>query len=390
MTENKTVLFRGPALTQSGYGVHSRQVIKWLLSRQNVELHVQALPWGETPWIIDANAYDGLIGKILSATGPLNKKADITFQLQLPNEWDASLGNFNVGITAGVETDKSNPEWIDACNKMDHIIVPSEHTKKSLMAAGTLIKPVSVIPESFCDAIIKENHDPNVRTPTFKTAFNFLIFGQLTGTSVDNDRKNTFNTIKWLCEKFKDDQDVGIVLKTNAGRNTKIDRLFVKNSMKQLLTAVRSSKFPRFYLLHGDMSDEEVVAMLRYPTIKGLVTLTRGEGFGLPILEAAACDLPVIATSWSGHTDFMKLGKYTEIDYQLKPVPQSRIDGKIFMPGSRWAETDEEDFKKRIQKFRDSSVVPKEWAKDLGKIIREKYSFDSIYKQYDDQFGNVL
>jgi hypothetical protein len=385
----KTVLLRGPVLTQSGYGVHCRQLAKWLFSRPNLKVHCQLLPWGDTPWIIDSNACDGLIGEVMQRSSNISSQYDVTVQLQLPNEWDASLGKHNIGVTAGVETDKCNPAWVDACNKMNHVIVPSLHVKNNLSSHGNLNTKTSIVPESFSDSCLKES----TALPTlqdFSTSFNFLIFGQITGNNQHNDRKNTFFTLKWLLEEFKDDTDVGIVLKTNAGRNTLIDKNNVKNILKQVVNEVRTKNGPPVHLLHGEMSDDEVAALYRHPQIKALVALTRGEGYGLPILEAAASGLPVIATGWSGHMDFLSLGKFINVYYQLNEVHPSRVDDRIFMKGSRWANPSEDDFKKRARKFKESSATPKEWAKNLQNTLQTTHSYASISKQYTELLQDVL
>jgi len=377
----KTVLLRGPSLTQSGYGVHARQLAKWLLSRPDLDVKFGTLPWGDTPWLIDAELHGGLVGQIMQRSVPFDTKADVTVQLQLPNEWDPTLAPINIGITAGVETDRCNPEWVAACNKMTAVVVPSQHTKACLTNSGTVTRPLYVIPEAYSTAI---SEPPIDLALDFDTPFNFLVFGQLTGANAESDRKNIFYTIKWLCETFKDDAEVGIILKTNVGKNSLIDRGLTKN----LLTGVinesrRGNKFPKAYLLHGDMTDGEVAALYKHPKVKALVTLTRGEGYGLPILEAAASGLPVIATGWSGHLDFMKHGKYVSIYYQLAEVHASRIDNKIFVKGARWANASEEDVKKRVLKFRQSPTIPKQWATELAPVLLEKYSLSAICKQYD-------
>lgn len=385
----KTVVLKGPVLTQSGYGVHSRQVARWLLQRGDVDVKFIATPWGDTPWIVNQASHGGLAGQIMqrSVSPEAAVGCDVSLQLQLPNEWDTRLSRVNVGITAAVETDRCNPEWVTACNAMHSVIVPSQHVKQCLANTGNITKPIIVIPESYSDACTA----PELPTlPDFSTPFNFLIFGQLTGNNPNSDRKNTFYTIKWLCEAFKDDKDVGIVIKTNAGRNSRIDRNMVTNLLKQLLSEVRKGPYPKFTLLHGDMSDEEVASLYRHKQVKALVALTRGEGYGLPILEAAASGLPIIATGWSGHMDFLKHGKFISVYYQLGEVHPSRVDNKIFIKGSRWANPSEEDFKKRALKFRESSSTPKEWALDLQKKITETYNFEKVALAYDAALREVI
>jgi len=192
-----------------------------------------------------------------------------------------------------------------------------------------------VIPESFYDCIEKS---PDPIDLDFSTSFNFLIFGQLTGFNPENDRKNIFYTIKWLCETFKDDEDVGIVIKTNSGKNTRIDRENTAQLLKKLLGEVRLGPLPRVHFLHGTFSQQEIASIYQHSKIKALVSLTRGEGFGLPLLEAAASGLPIIATNWSGHKDFLDHGQFLDVKYQLEEIHESRIDNHIFRKGARWAQ----------------------------------------------------
>jgi glycosyltransferase involved in cell wall biosynthesis len=329
----------------------------------------------------------GLIGEIMKRTVDGNFRADVSLQLQLPNEWSTSVANYNIGMTAGVETDKCNLAWIPAINSMNHVIVPSKHVATCFKNTGNIMTPLDVVPESYIDEINSLDL-PNL--PSFSTDFNFLVFGQITGNNPYNDRKNTFFTLKWLCEAFKDNKDVGIIIKTNSGRHTKIDRNLIKNLLNNVVAECRKGPYPKVHLLHGDMNDHEVAALYRHPQVKALVSATRGEGYGLPILEAAASGLPVIATGWSGHTDFLGHGKYVSLDYRLEEIHHTRIDNQIFMNGMKWANPLEEDFKRKVTKFRASPTPPQEWAAELAKKIQPLYNFQSISKQYDDLLGSVI
>ncbi|MBK22660.1 MAG: hypothetical protein CME70_06365 [Halobacteriovorax sp.] len=382
--KKKNVLIRAPLLSYSGYGTHSRQIFKWLLSRDDVEIYSHIVPWGITSWMINPDLEDGLMGDIMSSSRqlPPNETFDISFQVQLPNEWDSTLAQTNIGISAFVETDRCNPNWIQCCNNMDAVIVPSQHVKTCIYNTGQVTKPLFVIPESYYECL--SNDDIKDLDLDFDTPFNFLVFGQLTGKNPDSDRKNLFYTVKWLCETFKDNPDVGIVIKTNSGRNTKIDRVVTTRVLSRLIEETRIGDYPKIHFLHGSMTQDEIASLYRHPKVKALVSLTRGEGYGLPLLEAAVSGMPIIATGWSGHLDFMGHGKFLDVKYNLQEIHSSRVDNNIFIPGARWAEPIEEDAKRRFQKFYKSPGTPTKWAESLSKKLKDMYSQEKINQLYSE------
>lgn len=390
------VALRAPMLTLSGYGTHARQIGEWLLRLEkagSIELYCDPLQWGTTTWITNVNR-DFVSGELMKRCRKPPRQPEVSFQLQLPNEWDPKYASkVNVGISAAVETDRAPNEWVTACEQMDFVVFPSVHSKKSVVNAGWMPKTDKcfVVPESFPNALL-DSVDVSMLDPL--PPFTFLVFGQMTGQDNSKiDRKNLHNTVKWLLEEFAGDAEVGILLKTNQGRHTTFDLYHTENVVRNVVKEVKSrvaKTLPEIHLVHGDLDDVQVAAMYQHPHVKALVSATRGEGFGLPLLEAAASDLPVIATGWSAHTEFLGLGRYVDLPCTLQNVPKERIDGKIFVPNSKWAEVTEQDFKRRIRKFRSSSSIPREWAKDLGIKIRADFSQDAVAKKWSEAFENVL
>lgn len=380
----KKVLLVGPALTNSGYGVHCRQLFRFL-SKLDIDLYVHNTIWGQCSWNIDSS--DHIVREIVKCSKPLQGQADIAFHMQLPNEWNPKLAKVNIGVSAMVETDRSSPTWVEHCKAMDLVIVPSKHAMRSVNNAGIHSTPMMIVPESYIDEIEDSTVNQNI-SKDLSTKFNFLVFGQTTGGST-TDRKNTFNTIKWFCEEFESEEDVGLILKTNMGSNSTIDYDRTAKTYHNLISKIRKSCFPRVHILHGFMNNKEVASLYKDSGIKCLLSATRGEGFGLPLLEAAASDLPVIATDWSAHKEFLDLGKWIKLDCAIKQISQERVDHEIFMPGSNWAEVDESSFKKSIRKFYKQSAKPKEWAKELGSKIRNSYSQESIEKKWGEALKNA-
>jgi len=385
----KNVVIKAPLLSISGYGVHSRQIFRWLLT-QPVKTRVQIVPWGNTAWMINSDMENGLVGEIMarSEDPTATPKADVSIQVQLPNEWDPGLAKINIGVSAWVETDRCNPEWIVAANRMDEIVVPSEFTKQVILNTGSVTVPIHVIPEAFIEQIEKKELTPIQLD--LDTSFNFLMVGQITGRDPETDRKNTLHTLAWLCETFKDDPEVGVIIKTNSARSTSIDRMHTRRMLVNAVSQIRQGEYPKIHFLHGELSSDEMAALYRHPTIKAFVTMTRGEGWGLPLLEAAASGLPVIATNWSGHLDFLGKGRFIPVSYMLTPIPDSKVENKIFMPGARWANPDEEDAKAKLAKFRKKSDIPRQWAKDLQEKVLTQFSQATINELYTQSLGQLM
>jgi glycosyltransferase involved in cell wall biosynthesis len=392
------VLLRSPLLTLSGYGNHARQIGDYLLQLEKagkIELCCEALFWGNTTWIVDQQR-DPIVSELMTRCRAVPRQPDVSIQLQLPNEWDPKIAKINIGVTAAVETDVAPSEWIAACDRMDRVVFPSKHSMNSITNAGW--KPrdnqVCIIPESFPDTLLRSDVDTSKLDPL--PPFTFLIFGQMTvqDSQISCDRKNIHNTVKWLLEEFAGDKDVGVLIKSNMGRNTTFDAYHTENALNQVRKLAQANKpnkqLPELHMVHGDMSDVDVATLYKHPNVKVLVTATRGEGFGLPILEAAACDLPVIATGWSAHCEFLELGRYIDLPCAIKNIPRERVDNRIFVGKARWAEVSETDFKRRVRKFRESPSIPAQWAVDLGKVIRTKYSRSAVVAAWDAALSTLI
>ena len=391
----KHVLFKAPVLTQSGYGVHARQVAKALISYVDdgtISLSIVPTQWGNTPWLLRDDMHDGFIGRLKRYCDHHDKHPDMAVQLLLPNEWTPVNGAVNIGMTAGVETDRVNPRWIDCLNSMDSIIVPSMHVKRSFENTGNINSRIEVVPESFIDTLLTEHVQCDLN---FDTKFNFLVVGQFTSDRPQLDRKNIINTLRILVETFRNDPDVGIVVKLNSGRSTLIDRKITIDRITQLLKQHRKGNTPHVHVIHGDLSDAEMTSLYRHPSIKALVTLTRGEGFGLPVLEAAAADIPIIATNWSAYLDFLNMGNFIKVNYRLETIPAERVDAcddlrKIWIENAMWAQPNEQNAVQALKRFRMSHEIPTTWARELGSAVREKFSSHAISMQYRNIFDSVL
>lgn len=403
----KKILFKAPMLTQSGYGVHARQIAKSLLDLYGDSVVFHPVNWGTTGWLLKNNNDHDIINHIIDNTDlELKNKYDISLQLLLPDEFNTSHGKINIGITAGVETDKCNPVWVEKVNQMDELIVPSEFTKQTFLNSGNVIKNIEVIPEetfvteelyNSYASIVNNKKDKSQITfekkHDIKTNFNLLLFGQITGNNPYNDRKNIFLTIKELCETFSNDPNVGIIIKTNTARNTEIDKEHSIKIFKQIIGEVRKTAFPKIYLIHGNLENNDLMELYTAKSIKAMINLSRGEGYGLPLIEMASCNKPVICTNWSGQLEYLKNGKFLGINYSLQEIHESRVDNRIFLKGFKWAEFDRVHLKRKLLDFKSNSnslSTANKNAEELGKILREKYSHKNITEKYKNLLGKYF
>ncbi len=382
----KSVLIRAPLLTNSGYGVHSRQIFEWLEKRKDFDLTAQCLNWGATPWLINPSEEDGLIGRIMSKAKNFDQAFDISFQVQLPDEWDTSLARVNIGVTALVETDRCNYTWYEKILEMDRVIVPSNFTKNVILNSfgKKLDSKIIVIPEWFNECLsYKKQKINSVKDERYRfdTKFNFMTIGTLTSANNQSDRKNLVNSIIWFLETFEGQEDVGLIIKTCMGRGSTADRNMTESGLRQVIDAFRKSDFPKVHLIHGNMSKLEIAALFN-SRVHGYITATRGEGYGLPLVEAAASGIPVIATNWSGHLDFLG-DSFIKVDYEMTDIPPSRIENRIFINGAKWAEPKKESFVNGLLELKENYEEHLKNARKLKKRVENKFSKDSICKKYD-------
>lgn len=346
----KKVLVEGPILSQSGYGEHARFVLRSLKFQEDVfDIYALPLNWGQTSWLFEENEERKWIDSIINKTVQYVQQQgqfDIYCHVGIPNELKRKAP-VTIEITAGIETTKVAPEWIDICNReCDKIITVSQHSKEvfentSWRAQDQFGRQLDLklnVPVEVVGYPVKEFKQLDNAEEIFnlKNDFNFLCVAQA------GPRKNLDNTIRWFVEEFKNDQ-VGLVCKINNTNNSKIDQINCENKIKQILSTYLNLKC-KVYLLHGDLSDDEMHSVYTHSKIKAIINFGHGEGFGLPMFEAAYCGLPVITTDYSGQKDFLYMevdGKrkkaFTSIPYELKRIQQEAVWNGVLHPESEWA-----------------------------------------------------
>lgn len=399
----KKIIFRGPVQTASGYGVHARMLLKALDEDGRFDVTVMSVPWGATPLIYDDTPEMLRIKELASKFNPnVPPDFDASVQVTIPNEF-MKMAPKNICVTAGIETDRVSPVWHQRTNDVaDVLVVPSVHSARSFTTAIygeqkgpqqlLLRKPLYILPEWVDTSVFNTAPSQSSIDLSDMPDFNYLVVGLGMDKPDGEDRKNITNTLKWFCEQFKNDPNIGMVMKVSMVGASPVDYKNVKDRIQWIKHQAGCGQFPKIKLIHGRLSDLELAALYKHPKVKALVSLTHGEGYGLPIIEAAACGLPVMATAWSGHLDFLNINgsnRYVPVEFDLAPIPASCVWKEVLEEGTRWANPKENDAKMKMAKLFISYDVPKQWATELAGHIASNFNED-IGKQWADDMFKLI
>jgi glycosyltransferase involved in cell wall biosynthesis len=312
-----------PIATRSGYGSRSRDFVRSLIEVKKDEWDVKILPqrWGNTPQTALTDGIDNdLISRMITS---IQQKPDVWIQITIPNEFQ-SVGHFNIGVSAVIETDTASPAFIEGCNRMDLTIVSSNHSKKTLevtydkqdektkqkIGELKLEKPVEILFEGF-DENIFDNKKPVHRSVddimgSVKEDFAFLFVGHWLPGEFMQDRKNVSGLVKTFLESFKNKtKKPALILKTSIVAPSITNVHEIRKRIDLIKSTVDSKNLPNIYIVDGDLTDDEMNSLYNHSKVKAHVSLTRGEGFGRPLLEACVSGKPILTSNWSGHLDFL-------------------------------------------------------------------------------------
>ena len=347
-----TFVISCPIDTYSGYGARSRDVVKALIELDKYDVKIMPQRWGNTPWgfIEDHEEWHFLKPHLLPVGKPLNAKPDIWAQITVPNEF-TPIGEYNIGITAGIETDTCAPQWLEGMNRMNINFVSSQHSKtvfenskfefqnKQTGQKGVmeLQKPVEVLFEGADLNTYFADDSPCMVDFNIKESFAYLFVGHWLPGALGEDRKNVGLLVKAFYETFKNKKKKpALILKTSVQGPSYMDRDEILNRISEIRKTVNSKNLPNIYLLHGNFSDKEMNSIYNHSKIKAMVNLTKGEGFGRPLLEFSLTGKPIISTNWSGHIDFLNKEFTTLVGGELKPIHATAQVKDMLIEGSKW------------------------------------------------------
>jgi hypothetical protein len=387
----KKILVSGPLLSLSGYGKMCRLAVESLQQHQDkFDIYVNLTTWGQTGFQFKRDEYFHLIQEFRVKTEQYIKAGgqfDVSLQITIPNEWKR-MAPINIGYTAGIETHVMSPAWLEPCNMMDKIVTISEFAKNVIVTTvfgdqqgnqHHVHTPVEVVHFPL------EQTEAAKGTFQFPSDFNFLTVNQW------GPRKNMEFLVRAFVDEFRN-EDVGLVIKTNAANDSIMDRSDVERRLKELLDTCGTKKC-RVHLVHGRLSENEMAGLYRNDKVKAFVTATHGEGFGIPIFEAVAAELPVVATDWSGHLDFLTMpdeqGKdkkmFAKVDFELKQIDPSHVWPGVMEAQSGWAFPTVGSLRSRMREVYKDQGRFNSWAKKLAAYNKERFDSKKIKLDFIEQ-----
>ena len=389
-----------PIDTFSGYGARSRDVVKALIDSGKYEVRILSQRWGGTPFgFLKASNPDHkkIIDCIQASNTQLESTPDIWIQITVPNEFQ-KVGKYNIGITAGIETDLCASPWIEGCNRMDLVLTSCNHAKNVFLNSKyeqrNKQKPdevVGIIQTTVPMEVLFEGVDTKIYKKVDKIDdtldevlksipehFNFLVVGHWLQGDFGEDRKNMGGTIKTFLETFKNRKvKPGLILKVNGGNYSIMDRDQMITKIEEVKSMV-DGDLPNIYLLHGELSDDEMNGLYNHPKVKAMLSLTKGEGYGRPLIEFTQSQKPIVVSGWSGHTDFLNKKYSMFIGGELKPIHSSAVVANMLIAESKWFTPNYDEASLALKAIYTDYDEYVEKAKRQSYICRTEFSLEKM------------
>ena len=341
-----------PIDTYSGYGARSRDIVKSTIELDKYDVKVLPQRWGNTPWnFIEENSKWNFLKSYLINPQQITQKPDIWMQVTVPNEFQP-MGSYNIGVTAGIETTVCHPTWTEGVNRMDITWVSSNHAKsvfenctfeqkhpqtQQTIGVINLQKPIEVVFEGVDIETYLPTKENHLNLDQIEENFAFLFVGHWMQGHVGEDRKNVGLMVKTFLETFKNKKNTpALIMKTSGAGSSYMDRDMILDKIHSIKSTIKAKTLLNIYLLHGEFTDDEINGLYNNKKVKAMISLTKGEGFGRPLLEFSLTKKPIITTNWSGHIDFLLPEFTTLLGGELTHVhPSAQVKDMILGEG-KW------------------------------------------------------
>jgi len=238
------------------------------------------------------------------------------------------------------------PTWRAGAQCVHEIWTPSRFTAEALQNLAHNDRRIRVVPYPVAVAPPEPSH---LRRADFGWPDSAVVVLVCFNLASSFERKNPLGAIHAFCSAFGGRADRHLVLKLSHVAHYPTDLARLRQAIAGATNITIDTSV---------MSRADSYALLAAADI--VLSLHRSEGFGLVPAEAMLLGRPVIATNWSGNTDFMTSDSAALVGFRLIPARDPR--GVFAAPGAMWAEPDQDDAVAQLRRLADDAAL----RRDLG------------------------
>ena len=376
------VLFKAPFQDYSGYATVARQFILELYKMDIFDLYLEPIVWINSGNLNLTDEDQAILNGLVEKGKDVKPEDTTLIHFSIAPEFfgDKSPFKNTIGFTM-LETDKTAPYWAAKCNEMDAILVPSPFCMSSFMQSN-IIKPMRIVPFGIDFDKYTPEGPPLMDDKVITTKYNFLTIGQWIQ---QGDRKNIVGTLRTFLNVFKDNPDVGLILKTYLVGAGTIDKMTINSQIQGLRHQLgfAPDQGPKIYLVHGAMSEEHMIQL--YRNADAFLLPTTGEAWGMPLLEAAAMGLPIVTTGGTGAEAFLNPDYAILLEHEWKPLGHAIHWPGVYEPHQQLTIPNMEEFARMVHRLYKHPEIAKENAeKQRAELIERDFSWKKAAKQLAD------
>lgn len=365
------VSYVGPLKDYSGYGEANRHTVAALMSA-GVDVVGELLKY-------TAESSDfGELGKIVNKSLSTKGEYDIRIMHTTPDEYQRLMkpGKYHIGQFYW-ETDKVPQTFAKNLNLVDEIWTGS-HANVSAMKFAGVTKPIYVFPQA-----TETNRE--FPEPYIINGFDGFVFYSIFEWI---DRKNPEALLRAFYKEFKGQKDVALVIKTYFRNFTLNNKRMIKNAVLKLKAELGVDDFPAVFL-YLDLMDRRQIMRL-HSTGDCFVSAHRGEGWGVPQVEAALAGNAVISTGYGGVHEYFEDNKTAMLpNYKMVQLSGMAHSSYWYTPEQKWAEIDPDSLQAAMR----WAYNNQDDAKDMGKRARdyanENFSFETVGKMMAERLDKI-
>lgn len=259
-----------------------------------------------------------------------------------------------IGYTM-LETTGIPREWVEQSNNLDELWVPSAFNKWTFTRCGVNV-PMKVIPLGLIDI---DHFNPGIKGHPLPGTYTFLSIFEW------GERKAPEKLLRAFNRAFRASEPVVLICRFS-NHDPGVDPLAIIDSLGLDPAGGRI-----IYSINEPVPYYQVAQI--YRSADCFVLTTRGEGWGMPIMEAMACGLPVIATYWSAQQAFLN-------DRNSYPLQASLIDAEAKCPyyqGFKWADPDERHLEALLRHVYENRDEAAEKGRQAARDVAELWSLEA-------------